>query len=146
MPPHRFTTHLVTWQAAKEPLRGVRSAVFIQEQNVPQALEWDGEDARAIHVLACDAQGQAIGTARLLLHDDLAHIGRMAVLKPWRRQGVGTALLACLLAEAQRRGATSAFLNAQTYAAPFYMRAGFTREGEEFLDAGIPHYRMTRAL
>ncbi len=146
MPPHRFTTHLVTWQASKEPLHAIRSTVFIQEQGVPQDLEWDGEDARAIHALARDAQGLAIGTARLLLHGDLAHIGRMAVLKPWRGRGVGSALLACLLAEAQRRGAISAFLNAQTDAVPFYTRAGFTREGAEFFDAGIPHYRMTRGL
>jgi len=146
MPPFRFTTHLATWQAAKAQLRSVRSAVFIQEQNVPENLEWDGEDARAMHALACDAQGRAIGTARLLLHGDRAHIGRMAVLKAWRRRGVGTALLECLLTEAQRHGASSALLNAQTYAAPFYARAGFTREGVEFLDAGIPHYRMTRRL
>ncbi len=138
--------HLVTWQAAKEQLHAIRSTVFIQEQGVPQDLEWDGEDARAMHALACDTQGQPIGTARLLLHGDLAHIGRMAVLKAWRRRGVGSALLACILAEAQRRGATSALLNAQTYAAPFYARAGFTREGVEFFDAGIPHYRMTRGL
>lgn len=144
MPPHRFTTHLVTWQAAKEPLYTIRSAVFIQEQNVPQDLEWDGEDAQACHVLACDAEGKVIGTARLLLHGTLAHIGRMAVLKPWRKRGVGRALLECVMAEARRRGASAAFLNAQTTAVAFYERAGFVPEGAEFLNAGIPHYRMTR--
>ena len=142
----RYTTHMLSWQEGEPQLRAVRSTVFIQEQNVPEALEWDGEDAQASHVLACDAQGQAIGTARLLLHGNLAHIGRMAVLMGWRKQGVGSAVLECVIAEARRRGANSAFLNAQTNAVAFYERAGFMREGEEFLDAGIPHFRMTRRL
>jgi predicted GNAT family N-acyltransferase len=140
----QYTTRMVSWQAAQAQLRAIRSTVFIQEQKVPEALEWDGEDAYASHVLACDAEGKAIGTARLLLHGNLAHIGRMAVLKAWRKRGVGSALLECVIAEALRRGASAAFLNAQTTAVAFYERAGFTREGEEFLDAGIPHFRMTR--
>ena len=140
----RYTTHIVSWQDAQIQLRAIRSTVFIQEQNVPEALEWDGEDPHAHHVLACDAEGKAIGTARLLLHDHLAHIGRMAVLQPWRKQGVGSALLECVLAEARRHGASAAFLNAQTTAVTFYARAGFTSQGAEFLDAGIPHFRMTR--
>lgn len=140
----RYTTHIVRWQDAQIQLRAIRSTVFIQEQNVPEALEWDGEDAHAHHVLACDAEGKAIGTARLLLHGHLAYIGRMAVLQSWRKQGVGSALLECVIAEARRRGASAAFLNAQTTAVGFYEHAGFTSQGEEFLDAGIPHFRMTR--
>ena len=127
-------------------MRDIRTQVFIQEQNVPEDLEWDGEDARAVHALACDGSGRAIGTARLLLHNDLAHIGRMAVVSEWRGQGVGRALLECITNVAQERGARSAFLNAQTTAVPFYRLAGFKVEGKEFLDAGIPHLRMTRSL
>ncbi len=142
----RYTTRLVTWQASEPQLRPIRTEVFIHEQSVPEELEWDGEDAHAIHALATDISGNPIGTARLLLHGELAHIGRMAVLPAWRGQGVGASLLQCLLDEARRRGANSVFLNAQTYAVPFYERFGFVREGGEFLDAGIPHYRMTLAL
>jgi len=137
---------MVSWQEAQTQLRAIRSTVFIQEQNVPEALEWDGADAHASHALACDAAGKAIGTARLLLHGNRAHIGRMAVLQAWRKQGVGSALLECVIAEALRCGASTAFLNAQTTAVAFYERAGFTREGVEFLDAGIPHYRMARSF
>jgi predicted GNAT family N-acyltransferase len=146
MPVPHFTLRLCAWQDAEAELRAIRSRVFIQEQHVPEALEWDGEDAQALHVLAQDGAGQAIGTARLLLHDRLAHLGRMAVLPAWRGQGVGRALLDALLAAAQARGARTAFLNAQTTAVGFYARAGFALEGDEFLDAGIPHLRMTRAL
>ena len=141
-----FITHLVFWQDAEAELRAMRTTVFIQEQNVPEALEWDGEDSGATHVMARDTAGRAIGTARLLLHHELAHIGRMAVLQAWRGRGVGSAMLECLIAAAKKRGAVSVFLNAQTTAVPFYERAGFKREGKEFLDAAIAHYRMTRRI
>lgn len=141
-----YTTHLTTWQDSEPALRAIRTAVFIREQQVPVELEWDGEDVHAIHALASDLGGNPIGTGRLLLHDDLAHLGRMAVLPNWRGQGVGASLLQILLDAARARGAKKAFLNAQTYAVPFYARFNFVREGDEFLDAGIPHYRMTRAL
>lgn len=141
-----YRVDIVNWADAQASLRTVRTAVFIEEQKVPVELEWDGEDDHATHALARDAQGQAIGAARLILHGDLAHIGRMAVLQNWRGRGVGSALLQLMLAEARKQGATSVFLNAQTVAVPFYERAGFVREGTEFMDAGIPHYRMSRAL
>jgi len=137
-----FTVRLVTWREAAPQLSRVRRAVFIEEQGVPEALEWDGEDEGAIHVLAADANGHPIGTGRLLIHGTRAHIGRMAVVKAWRQRGVGSAVLRLLLDEIDRRGLGGAFLNAQTCAMPFYERFGFGREGEEFLDAGIPHFRM----
>lgn len=140
-----FTTHRVSWQAAEDQLRLIRTAVFIQEQGVPAELEWDGEDAHAIHAIATDLSGNPIGTGRLLLHGKLAHIGRMAVLPAWRGQGVGANLLRCLLNEAKRRAVNHVFLNAQTSAVPFYERFNFVREGAQFLDAGIPHYRMSLA-
>ena len=142
----QFTTRLCTWQEAEQRLRAIRTQVFIQEQKVPKVLEWDGEDDHAVHALASDLHSLPIGTARLLLLGNLAHIGRMAVLLPWRGQGVGSALLALVIDAAQARGATAAFLNAQTSAVGFYTHAGFVAEGEEFLDAGIPHLRMTRLL
>lgn len=138
-----FSVRVASWLEAAAELSAVRRAVFIEEQLVPEELEWDGEDETAIHVLATASDGHSIGTGRLLIHDALAHIGRMAVVEEWRGRAVGSAILGALLQEAERHGLTGAFLNAQTYAMPFYERFGFVREGEEFLDAGIPHYRMT---
>lgn len=146
MSPPRYTTHLVTWQAAEPQLRAIRTEVFIREQHIPEALEWDGKDPQAIHALATEFTGKPIGTGRLLLNGELAHIGRMAVLPAWRGKGVGASLLLCLLDEARQRGAGEAFLNAQTAAVPFYDRFDFVREGAEFFEEGIPHYRMTRTL
>ena len=138
-----YTVRLVSWDAAQASLAAVRRAVFIDEQRVPEALEWDGLDPRCVHALAEDAQGRPIGTARLLPD---GHIGRMAVLQPWRRKGVGGALLCAMLSEARRRGLRVVHLHAQVHAVPFYERYGFAREGEAFLEAGIPHVRMVRNL
>jgi predicted GNAT family N-acyltransferase len=142
----RYTTHLVTWQAAELQLRAVRTEVFIHEQHIPEALEWDGKDPFVMHALATDHAGNPIGTGRLLLHGELAQIGRMAVMLAWRGQGVGASLLRCLLDAAYECGAQRVFLNAQTYAVPFYERFHFVREGAEYFEDGIPHHRMTRAL
>lgn len=133
-----------TVRFGEEPgIREVRERVFVQEQSVPVALEWDGEDPQAVHAVAITPDGEVIGTGRLLAD---GHIGRMAVLSDWRRRGVGTALLQGLIAEAGRRGLARVFLHAQTTAVDFYARQGFVRQGEEFLDAGIPHYYMERVL
>ena len=137
-----FSVRVVSWSEAAAQLSAVRRAVFIDEQRVPEELEWDGEDEGAIHVLATDSEGNPIGTGRLLIHGARGHIGRMAVLKSWRKQNAGSVILQTLMAAAGQRDCTELFLNAQTYAMPFYERFGFKREGVEFLDAGIPHYRM----
>jgi predicted GNAT family N-acyltransferase len=119
----------------------VRRAVFIEEQQVPEELEWDGLDAGAFHLIARDGEGRPVGGARMLPD---GHIGRMAVLKPWRGHQVGTALLRRALEEAARRGFAKVYLDAQVHAIGFYERLGFVTQGEEFMDAGIPHRRMVR--
>lgn len=134
---------LADWARDQPALALIRREVFIAEQQVPEALEWDGLDADAVHVLAETRDGTPIGTARLLAD---GHIGRMAVRAPWRGNGIGRALLEALLAEARRQGMAEVFLHAQTHAIPFYERAGFTTEGEVFMDAGIPHRQMRRSL
>ena len=139
----QFTVRRVDWSGAGDALRRVRTSVFVDEQNVPVELEWDGIDAQCTHVIAESATGDAVGTGRLLPD---GHIGRMAVLKPWRRRGVGSAILKELLAAAADAGHASAVLNAQTQAARFYARFGFEAISGEFMEAGIPHRTMRLAL
>ncbi|RPI42996.1 MAG: GNAT family N-acetyltransferase [Betaproteobacteria bacterium] len=138
-----FIVRQVRWADAAEQLRTVRLAVFVREQGVPEDMEWDGLDSTCIHALATDRQGNAIGTARLLPD---GHIGRMAVLLPWRRAGVGKSMLTMLLDIACARGDFEAVLHAQTHAVAFYRRAGFRVSSGEFMEAGIPHVEMRRAL
>jgi len=125
--------------------RAVRQRVFIDEQQVPEELEWDDDDEICIHALASVA-GQPVATGRLLQRADDGKIGRMAVIAAYRGMGVGAKLLEHLMREAEDAGLRKLFLSAQTYAVPFYARYGFVAEGDEYLDAGIPHRDMRRAI
>ena len=131
---------VVRWLDAHAALSAVRRAVFIVEQAVPEALEWEAADHGAVHVLASAPDGVPIGTGRLLAD---GRIGRMAVLREWRGRGVGAALLRELMATAEARGIMHLHLHAQTHALPFYARYGFVPSGPEFMEAGIPHRAMT---
>jgi predicted GNAT family N-acyltransferase len=136
-----YAIRIAHWPQDQALLRQVRSQVFVREQRVPETLEWDDMDNQALHLLALDEVESPIGTARLL---PSGQIGRMAVLSPWRRRGIGSALLRRLLAEASQGDWPELFLNAQLSARRFYERQGFRAEGEVFEEAGIPHLRMTR--
>jgi predicted GNAT family N-acyltransferase len=138
-----FTIRIVDWAGEEKKLRAVRLAVFVVEQNIPEEHEWDEFDAVSVHALAEDRAGVPIGCARLLPD---GHIGRVAVLSDWRGQGIGAALLLRLVEFAKARGDARVLLNAQTQAMPFYARFGFAPIGEEFIEAGIPHWTMARAL
>lgn len=138
-----FTVERADWHAQGDALRHVRRVVFIDEQRVPERLEWDDDDARCVHALARDASGAPIGCGRLLAD---GHIGRMAVIASWRGRGVGDALLTWLMAEARSRGDPAVLLNAQVHAMPFYARHGFGAIGAPFDEAGIPHQVMRLAL
>lgn len=131
------------WPVLKEEARAIRYEVFVVEQNVPVELEWYDMDPVCIHAVAYDESGRAIGTGRLLPD---GHIGRMAVRRDARGVGVGGAILEALMEKARERGDAAVVLSAQTHAAPFYQRYGFLREGEEFIEAGIPHVQMLCVL
>lgn len=120
----------------------IREAVFIQEQAVPLALEWDAQDATAIHLLA-STDGQAIACARVLPD---GHIGRMAVLPAWRGRGVGAVVLQAAIQICRDLTLPRAQLSAQTHAVDFYARVGFVVVSAPYLDANIPHVDMVLEL
>ena len=130
-----------SWQEARDLATRVRQAVFVEEQQVPIELELDSIDSRAWHALAY-LNGVCVGTARLFTENDRCHIGRMAVLAPYRRQGLGSALLSTLVQYAQAHNMGSIYLNAQVAVIPFYAKFHFISEGAIFNDAGIPHQTM----
>ncbi|MEJ2214307.1 MAG: GNAT family N-acetyltransferase [Gammaproteobacteria bacterium] len=131
------------WSSHHDILTDIRSKVFIDEQQVPADLEIDEHDSEAIHFLVLSEDKQFIATARLL---NDGHIGRIAVLKEYRNQGIGTKLLSDILCKAEQLNLTKVFLNAQVNAEKFYENHGFVSEGEIFMDAGIPHIKMTKKL
>ncbi len=126
--------------------QALRRVVFIDEQGVSEADEVDGLDGRAIHLLAWDG-ACPVGTARLLVTGSVGKIGRVCVLPEVRGAGLGAALIRAALEVLRGQpGVTEACLGAQSHAVGFYEKLGFVVEGEEFLDAGIPHRHMRRTL
>jgi predicted GNAT family N-acyltransferase len=131
------------WSASQ----AIRTTVFVEEQKVPMALERDAADADAVHALARNRLGLAVGTGRLLAPEapgQPARIGRMAVSRALRGANIGRALLDTLMAEAGRRGDAEVMLHAQVTALGFYRRAGFAEHGARFEEAGIEHLEMRR--
>jgi predicted GNAT family N-acyltransferase len=125
----------------------LREQVFCDEQGVPVEEELDGRDEEALHLVALDAGGQhVIGTLRLLFDGDLVKVGRVAVERVSRGQGIAARMLGIALQEAHARGARRARLASQVEVVALYEGAGFQVESGVFEEAGIPHVWMGRRL
>lgn len=129
----------------------IRRVVFIQEQGVPEKEELDDLDPVCRHFIATPGKmspsRDAIGTARILFLDDgTAKAQRVAVLREHRKGGVGAALMFALEGEAARAGRSTLILSSQVTAVPFYERIGYEAYGELFVDAGIDHLMMKKAI
>lgn len=131
------------WSEFQFQASAIRFEVFVREQQVPPEEELDANDAHCVHALAFNGLGEPVGTGRLLPD---GHIGRMAVLKSSRGNGVGAAILLRLTEQARARGFAQVVLSAQTHARAFYAKYGFKEEGEEYLDANIAHILMRKML
>ena len=136
-----------SWDELGREAQAIRTEVFVQEQLIPAHLEWDEADRDCVHALAVNRLGLPLATGRLLAcGPGVAKIGRMAVVQPMRGSAVGRAVLEALMKTARERGDREVMLHAQTSAASFYARAGFSQRGSVFEEAGIPHIEMVRAL
>lgn len=132
--------------ASREACFAIRRRVFIEEQQIPEAEEWDEADATATHVLARDGDRPA-ATARMTVSGVSAKIGRVAVLPAYRGTGLGRRIMEYMMTLAREARCTGVVLEAQVYAIPFYERLGFVAEGPEFDDgSGILHRRMHAAM
>ena len=132
-----------SFREAESDIRFIRDIVFGQEQNVAREVDWDGNDSQSFQVVATDDDNNPVGTGRMQRD---GKIGRLAVLDLWRRQGIGQKMLRVLVETANKEGFQEVFLHAQIQAISFYEKCRFHKDGEEFLEAGIPHVKMTRNI
>ena len=124
----------------------VRFRVFVAEQAIPPEEELDEDDATAVHAVAL-VHRQVVGTGRLVSRDDGdGQVGRMAVDRPRRQQGVGGRILIFLEDEARSLGMARCVLHAQEYVKGFYAARGYQEYGESFLEVNIPHVEMHKEL
>jgi len=143
----KASIQVADWQQYQQVLADIRTRVFVQEQQVSAADEWDGLDESATHFIVQRESGEIVGCARLLREQgtqgQVFHIGRVAILKPFRGQGLGLALMRFILQHCQQLApANPIYLHAQCERQEFYERLGFVAHGDVFMDAGIPHISM----
>ena len=139
----QYHIKLTDWANDAERLSDIRRIVFIEEQKVPENLEWDESDTDCTHVLVTDNNNKPLATARIASN---GHIGRMSVLKAYRKYGIGSAMIKKLVEYARSQQLARLTLHAQVTAMPFYARHGFVETSDEFMDAGIPHKAMQLQL
>jgi len=136
---------ITDWEQSKDLIKPIRYQVFVVEQNIPEAEEWDDDDFIAMHALAISNQ-EAIGTGRLIIDGAVAKIGRLSILKPRRAEGFGKAILRQLIETGKEKGVQEFTLHAQVHALEFYLREGFNPVGDFFDEVDIPHQRMVLRL
>lgn len=139
-----------TPQEMNEVMR-IRTAVFIEEQKVPQEIEMDSydEDPKSIFHLAVNENGEGVGCLRFRPYDEGKRIGkveRVAVLKEHRGKQIGRLLMEEIEKWAKENGFLRLKLHAQHQVEPFYSRLGYESIGDLFEEAGILHIRMEKDL
>lgn len=136
--------------ASEEELKSafkIREEVFVIEQEVDPAEEYDEFEETSIHFLAM-LDGQPVGTARWRFTKNGVKLERFAVLKEAREKGVGQALVAGVLSDISSDTNTIGklkYLHAQLTAVPLYSKFGFEKEGDIFEECNILHYKMKLA-
>lgn len=126
----------------------LRQDVFILEQQ-SFYLDLDGRDETARHLLVRAPLGGAdmlVGTLRLLpprQDDGTVWIGRVALAREVRGQGLGAEMMRAALTESNEiYGAAPVALSAQIQQENFYRKFGFLPRGESYDDGGIAHIDM----
>ena len=138
---NNLKVEIVKWIDGYAPLSMIREKVFIEEQKVTPQLEWDGRDEEAIHFLAYQDE-KAIGCARAFVIENHMQLGRMAVLKEYRNNGIGSFLIEKAITTAKLNQLSKISISAQCHAINFYKKFGFEVTSEIYLDAGISHQDM----
>lgn len=126
--------------------RDIRTRVFIEEQGFVE--EFDEIDHIALHAVLFDGD-TAVATGRLFPTENSKtsmHIGRVAVLPPYRGRGLGAAVLRELEAAARAEGCKEIELSAQTRVSDFYEALGYQPFGDIYLDEYCPHICMKKKL
>ena len=120
----------------------LREIVFVREQQIDAAIEQDGEDPACRHY-GLWRSDEFCATARI---SPKGKLGRMAVAKQLRGQGLGATLVTAIIECERKAGTRRLYLHSQADAIGFYQRLGFTPTGDIFQEADIPHQAMELIL
>ena len=123
----------------------IRTEVFVEEQGFSN--EFDEIDGSAIHLICYDDE-IPIATCRIFYKDEMQSyvVGRIAVIRARRGEGIGAALLAGAEDYIRQKGGQSVMLLAQLRASGFYEKSGYKKQGEICMDEGCAHIWMRKEL
>jgi len=142
----KFSYKLATGDVELQEAFKVRRQVFVSEQGISEDLVFDGHDSEALHVVVKDGE-RVIGSARVrLLADNQAKLERMAVLKHYRRKGIGREMLLFLDTVWKDKQVQQVIIHAQLEVVPFYKLCSFDELGSPFQEAGIKHIKMRKQI
>ncbi len=133
------------YEKLPEEAHYIRQTVFVEEQGFRE--EFDTLDNTAVHAVGF-IDGSPVATGRIFPAEENGayYLGRLAVLKNFRKNGTGSKMLVFLESEAAKRGASKIILHAQIQAQPFYEKNSYIAEGEPFLEGSAPHITMMKKL
>ncbi|NIK70340.1 GNAT family N-acetyltransferase [Paenibacillus sp. BK720] len=126
----------------------IRKNVFVEEQGVPLADEFDEFDrldGKCEHILAY-YEGQPVGTGRIRTVEGIGKLERICIVEPYRKFGIGRHIIAALENIALEKGLPKVKLHGQTHAKGFYEKLGYGVSSAEFMEDGIPHVLMTKSM
>lgn len=122
----------------------IREKVFMEEQGFEN--EFDDIDHRCFHLELYD-EDKPVGCARIYTYDNKVYIlGRVAVLKQYRKKHYGSKLIELLEMKAKELKAERIELSAQSRVSAFYEKLGYKKYGEEYMDEHCPHIKMVKEL
>lgn len=123
----------------------IRKAVFVDEQGFQN--EFDDIDNDAYHAVLFTDDKTPVACGRLFTSDGKTYtIGRVAVIKEYRKKGLGEKIVTALESKARELGGIETELSAQVRAKGFYEKLGYSPFGDEYLDEYCPHISMKKAL
>ncbi|AIQ67999.1 GNAT family N-acetyltransferase [Paenibacillus graminis] len=135
----------VTTEAGLQEAFRIRREVFVEEQGVALADEFDDHEKHAEHILLYQEE-LPVGTARLRSVDGWAKLERICLSAPYRKSGLGSVIIDTLEKMAVERGHRQAKLHGQKQAEGFYQRLGYVTSSQVFMEDGIPHVLMVKQL
>ncbi len=141
---HSLSVIVTDYDSHAREIRDIRDDVFIREQCIRREDEIDDRDEVCVHVLGM-LDGQPVGTGRLDPGKS-GKLGRFAVLAPYRRLGVGSAMVRAFEQWGAENELEKIWFHAQKNAIPFYLSQGYKIVGDEFWEAGIPHVVMQKDI
>jgi predicted GNAT family N-acyltransferase len=142
----KFGYKLVTGDVELREAFEVRRQVFVREQGISEDLVFDGRDREAMHMVVKVGE-KVIGSARVqFLAGNQAKLERMAVLKRYRRKGIGKEILLFLDTVWKDKRVQQVIIHAQLEVVPFYKLCGFDELGSPFREAGIKHIKMSKQV